>query len=89
MTGGDAAMVRQRFGIEANGNAPQDPQGEFTGRNLLYIARTVDEIAIRSGAPSEAVVEALGRARAAARRRPGAAAAAARSTTRSSPRGTA
>ena len=32
---------RQRFGIEPGGNAPQDPQGEFTGQNLLY-TRAVD-----------------------------------------------
>ena len=64
VTGGDAAMVRRRFGIEADGNAPQDPQGEFTGRNLLYIAQTVDEIALRTGVTPEAVAEALARARA-------------------------
>ncbi len=64
VTGGDAAMVRRRFGIEADGNAPQDPQGEFTGRNLLYIAQTVDDIALRTGVTPEAVAEALGRARA-------------------------
>src|SRR4051812_7884799 len=28
-----------RYGIEPGGNAPIDPQGEFTGKNLLYIAR--------------------------------------------------
>ena len=43
VTGGDAAIVRRRFGIEPDGNAPQDPQGEFTGRNLLYIAQTIDD----------------------------------------------
>ena len=36
---------RQRFGIEENGNAPVDPHGEFTGKNLLYLARSVEEIA--------------------------------------------
>ncbi len=45
VTGDDAAIVRRRFGIEPDGNAPQDPQGEFTGRNLLYVAQTVDDIA--------------------------------------------
>ena len=34
------AVARQRFGIEPGGNAPQDPQGEFTGKNLLYTARS-------------------------------------------------
>ena len=32
---GDARIVKARFGVEPGGNAPQDPQQEFTGRNLL------------------------------------------------------
>ena len=40
---------RRRFGIEPDGNAPQDPQGEFTGKNLLYIAQSIDDIAARTG----------------------------------------
>ena len=40
-----ATHVRHRRG----GNAPHDPQGEFTGKNLLYIARVVDDIAVRTG----------------------------------------
>ena len=43
VTGDDAAIVRRRFGIEPDGNAPQDPQGEFRGRNLLYVAQSVDD----------------------------------------------
>ena len=38
-------IVSRRFGIEPDGNAPADPQQEFTGKNLLYLARSVDEIA--------------------------------------------
>ena len=37
LLGDDADDRRRRFGIEPAGNAPQDPQGEFTGKNLLYI----------------------------------------------------
>ena len=33
LLGDDADIVRRRFGIEADGNAPADPQGEFTGMN--------------------------------------------------------
>jgi uncharacterized protein YyaL (SSP411 family) len=33
--GADAEIARLRFGIEAGGNAPEDPQGEFTGQNIL------------------------------------------------------
>jgi uncharacterized protein YyaL (SSP411 family) len=34
----DAAIFGHRFGVEANGNVAQDPHGEFTGRNILYLA---------------------------------------------------
>ena len=64
VTGDDAAIVRRRFGIEADGNAPQDPQGEFTGRNLLYVAQPIEDIAVRASQTPDAVVDALGRARA-------------------------
>ncbi len=36
-------IVKLRFGIEPNGNAPVDPQQEFTGKNLLYVARSIDD----------------------------------------------
>ena len=64
IAGRDAAIVRRRFGIEPDGNAPQDPQGEFTGKNLLYIAQSIEDIATRAGVSPEGVVEALERARA-------------------------
>ncbi len=38
--GADADVARRRFGIEPDGNAPQDPQGEFRGKNLLYVAES-------------------------------------------------
>jgi uncharacterized protein YyaL (SSP411 family) len=63
MLGDDAAIVKLRFGIEAEGNAPDDPQQEFTGKNLLYVARSVDEIARTTGFPNDRVVEVLNRAR--------------------------
>ena len=63
LLGDDAAIARRRFGIEPGGNAPHDPQGEFTGRNLLYTAQTIEDIAIRSGKTSDTVMAALGRIR--------------------------
>ena len=60
---GDARIVKARFGVEPGGNAPQDPQQEFTGRNLLYVARSIDEIAKDTGAPPDDVVDTLHRAR--------------------------
>jgi uncharacterized protein YyaL (SSP411 family) len=59
----DAAIVMQRFGIEEDGNAPSDPQQEFTGKNLLYVAQSIDELSVRSKQPPEDVVQVLNRGR--------------------------
>ena len=61
--GEDAAIARRRFGIEPAGNAPHDPQGEFTGKNLFYTAQSIEEIAIRSDKSADEVVAALARIR--------------------------
>jgi uncharacterized protein len=63
LLGADAAIVKARFGILPHGNAPEDPHGEFTARNLLYTAATIDEVATRTGRSPEQVVDTLGRAR--------------------------
>jgi uncharacterized protein len=63
LLGPDAEIVRKRFGIEPGGNAPHDPQGEFSGQNLLYTAQSIEDIAARTGRPAADVVEVLGRAR--------------------------
>ena len=63
LLGETAGIVRLRFGIEPAGNAPSDPHGEFTGLNILYTARTIEDVAAQSGTTSDAVVAALGRAR--------------------------
>ena len=52
-----------RFGIEESGNAPADPHGEFVGKNLLYTARSVADIAGTLGDREETVIDALARAR--------------------------
>src|SRR5262249_31680838 len=49
LLGDDAAIVKLRFGIERDGNAPHDPQQEFVGKNLLYVARSIDDIAKTTG----------------------------------------
>jgi uncharacterized protein YyaL (SSP411 family) len=38
-----------RYGVEEGGNAPFDPQQEFTGRNILYVARPLEGLAISQG----------------------------------------
>jgi uncharacterized protein YyaL (SSP411 family) len=63
LLGEDADVVRFRFGVEPGGNAPQDPQGEFTRKNLLYTAREVDDVAQRTGRTADEVADALFRAR--------------------------
>jgi hypothetical protein len=63
LLGPDAEIARRRFGIEPNGNAPQDPQGEFRGKNLLYVSQSIEDVAIRSGATADDVMAALGRVR--------------------------
>ncbi len=40
-----AEVFSYHFGIEEKGNALSDPQGELTGKNILYIARSLDETA--------------------------------------------
>jgi uncharacterized protein YyaL (SSP411 family) len=62
LLGDDAGPVRLRFGIEPTGNAPADPQGEFVGKNLLYVARSIDAVAAGTGKTPGDVEGALVRA---------------------------
>jgi uncharacterized protein len=59
----DFDMFALRFGVEEGGNAPFDPHGEFTGLNLLYTARGLDDVATKTGRSLEEVGRALTRAR--------------------------
>ncbi len=34
-----------RYGVGLHGNVDNDPHAEFTGRNILYQARTLEEVA--------------------------------------------
>jgi uncharacterized protein len=63
LLGPDAGIVLARFGIQPSGNAPHDPQGEFTGQNLLYTAQSIEDVAAEAGRSVDEVVETLGRAR--------------------------
>ncbi len=62
--GDDADIFRLRYGVRPEGNAPFDPQNEFTHQNLLYTARSIDDIASSTGSPAGVVAAALERARA-------------------------
>ena len=59
LVGDDAAIVKLRYGIEPDGNAPQDPQQEFTGKNILYVARGIDEIMRQTGKTRDEIVTIL------------------------------
>jgi uncharacterized protein YyaL (SSP411 family) len=59
----DADLISRRFGVEPQGNALADPQGEFEGQNILYIAQSIEDVAVRSGVAPERVMAALTRAR--------------------------
>jgi uncharacterized protein YyaL (SSP411 family) len=63
LLGADAVVVKRRFGVEAGGNAPSDPQGEFKDQNILYVAQSVEEVAVRSGRSIDDVMTVLARAR--------------------------
>ena len=56
-------IVNRGSGSNANGNAPVDPQQEFTGKNLLYGARSIEELAKEFGNPSRTSSTILNRAR--------------------------
>ena len=61
--GDDAEVARRRFGILPDGNAPQDPHGEFTGRNLLHVSESIEEVAVRTSRSVDDVEAALARIR--------------------------
>jgi uncharacterized protein YyaL (SSP411 family) len=63
LLGDDAQIVKLRFGVQADGNAPHDPQQEFTGKNLLYVAKSIDDVARETGKAPDEVVGVLNRAR--------------------------
>jgi uncharacterized protein YyaL (SSP411 family) len=59
----DAAIVKRRFGIERDGNAPVDPQQEFVGKNLLYVAKSVEDLANEHQTSGQEIADVLHRAR--------------------------
>ena len=63
LLGDDASIVKRHFGIEPNGNAPMDPQQEFVGKNLLYVAKSNGELAAETGKSIREIAEVLSRAR--------------------------
>jgi uncharacterized protein len=44
-----ATLICCRYGVKPDGNVLEDPQGEFTGKNILYEAASDEETAAESG----------------------------------------
>jgi uncharacterized protein YyaL (SSP411 family) len=63
LCGDDAELVCRAYGIEAAGNAPADPQGEFVGKNILFLPRTLDELAVGTSDSTDEIRSKLERAR--------------------------
>ena len=63
LLGDDAPIFARRFGVEPNGNALSDPQKEFEGQSILYVAQSIDDVAARTGRSVDDVMTALMRAR--------------------------
>jgi hypothetical protein len=61
--GDDSHAFELRYGIRPDGNAPSDPHNEFAGKNLLYTARGIADIASETGRSPEVIAAALTRAR--------------------------
>ena len=78
-----------RYGVAEGGNVANDPHGEFTGKNILYQAHTVEETAEQFGRPVGRSPRRTRSSRRASCWQPAPSACARTSTTRSSPPGTA
>jgi uncharacterized protein YyaL (SSP411 family) len=61
--GAGADVFIARYGVRPDGNAPFDPQNEFTHKNLLYTARPLEDIASSLGLSVADVEETLRRSR--------------------------
>jgi uncharacterized protein len=54
-----AGWFSYRYGVEAHGNVRDDPHSEFTGKNILCEAHTVEETAQHFGRPAPEIRRAL------------------------------
>jgi uncharacterized protein YyaL (SSP411 family) len=69
LLGPEADVFIARYGVRPDGNAPFDPQNEFTHKNLLYTARPIEDIASSFGRSVGEVEASLKRSREALRAR--------------------
>ncbi len=57
-----AAWFGYHFGVKADGNVEEDPHHEFTGKNILYVARSIRQTAEHFGVPVGEVSDAIAEA---------------------------
>jgi uncharacterized protein len=63
LLGPDGPLFCFVYGVEGDGNVEHDPHQEFTGRNILYAARSLDDAAAFSGLMGDEVAARLASAR--------------------------
>ncbi len=63
LLGADAPLFNYHYGVKSGGNALHDPHGEFSGRNILYVAKTLEETAAQFDTTVERVDAVLRAAR--------------------------
>lgn len=72
--GADAAFICARYGVKPDGNVAHDPQGEFTGKNVLMqrqsLATTANEHGLEVAAASDKLLGCLEKLRAVREQRP-------------------
>jgi uncharacterized protein YyaL (SSP411 family) len=51
------------YGVEADGNVSEDPHAEFTGKNILYQRRTVEDARRQFGVPTDEITAMLNEAK--------------------------
>jgi len=54
-----AEIFNKRYGVKDGGNVDQDPMQEFTGRNILYLATTDEEVATGLNQDRQEIVKSL------------------------------
>jgi hypothetical protein len=58
-----AEIFNYYYGVQPNGNAPLDPHGEFKGKNILYVAHSLEETAKQFGKSWEEIESVLNETR--------------------------
>lgn len=59
----DAELFRRFYGVQPDGNAPSDPHGEFTGKNILIQRYSIAEMSQHYGKPGEEISRSLAQSR--------------------------